>query len=809
MIICGGTAGAVRAESATSIVQQEEKLSEARALLGENPEQALALSVEIEKKALQDKNTDPVVLMTARWIRADATFRRYQETASSRRLLEQVTKQIATTPSPAVLRGEVLLTRGGLNAADGMIPAALTDYQSAYRVFLQSRDLRSQARVLIRLASLYREGGDFSGAQRYYNQAQEAYSKDPILSSAVYNGLGIVLTDMGRFSEASVAFTKALEHSPKDSVGVRGRILINLARAEMNAGKVEAAAARIAQAIELARPVGDAELTSQVYSVAARVALEQGRIAEARTLIERSFDGAPVTETTLAMRDNHLVAAQIYRRSGDPAKAVEHLFALRRLDEQALEIATSAKTALMGARFDFQNQELRIARLKAEELRRNVAFERSRARFQQILFGSIAAAVAVLVGLLTFGVVTLRRSRNETRAANIDLGITNVALEKALAAKTEFLATTSHEIRTPLNGILGMTQVMLADPGIEPVTRDRIDVVHGAGMRMRELVDDILDVAKMETGNFTIDCTTMDLPATLHEASRLWQEQAQGRGIGFSLECGNVPRWIESDPGRLRQIVFNLLSNALKFTHAGSVGVRVSAAEEGGARRLRIAVWDSGIGIPPDKHAQIFESFRQVDTGTTRQYGGTGLGLTICRNLALALGGDIRVDSVQGEGATFTVDLPLIEAAEPRTEAAGGAAEALLVLDRNPIVRGMMKTLFAPHVADLRFAVTPEEAIAELQRGGVTRLLIDEGALEAGSADIADRVGPLARAAAAAGATTWALWSELDPQRLAVLRAAGIDRPIAKPVSGARLVEALFKTKHRNDGDRPLVSHAA
>ncbi|MFV0622724.1 ATP-binding protein [Sphingomonas sp. ac-8] len=785
------------------------QLEQAQAVLGQDPRHALALSNDVEKRALRTASVDPLVVMTARWVQADALSRLNQDTGASRRLLERVTRQMAKLPPPAAFRGQVLLTRGDLNAADGKVSAALADYQGAYRAFAQGPDLRSEARVLIRLASLYREGGDFAGAQRYFNQAREIFSDDPILSSATYNGLGNVLTEMGRFQEASVAFTKALEFSPRDSKGVRARILANLARAQLNAKQVAAASESISQATDLARAARNAELDSQIDSVAARVALEQGRVGQARTLIERSFDGVPLAETTLAMRDNHLVAAQIYRRAGEPGKAVAHLFALRRLDEQALEIATSAKAALMGARFDFQNQELRIARLKAEELRRNVAFERARARFERILFGGIAAAVALLVGLLTFGIVTLRRSRNETRAVNIDLGITNVALEKALATKTEFLATTSHEIRTPLNGILGMTQVMLADPGLAPATRERIDIVHGAGMRMRGLVDDILDVAKMENGNFTVDRTTVDLSATLRDATRLWEEQAHGRGMTFALECRDVPRWIESDPTRLRQIVFNLLSNALKFTHQGGVGVRVSADGEGAERRLSIAVWDTGIGIPADKHAQIFESFRQVDAGTTRHYGGTGLGLTICRNLAEALGGDIRVDSVAGEGATFIVDLPLVEVAPPaEDEAAGGSGAGMLVLDRNPIVRGMLKALFAPHAPDLRFATTVDQALAELARGGVIRVLADAAALD-GEGDLRSRTAPLAAAAKAAGATSAILWPDLDAATRATLLAAGFDLVIAKPVSGARLVETLFATSRGTPGDSPLVSRAA
>ena len=730
------------------------------------------------------------------------------QTEKSRRLVEQALAILRDTPDQK-LTGDLLLTRGAVNKTQGEISAALADFQNSYRNFTKAKGRRGQAIALTHLASLYREGGDFAGARRYYLQALDAQPPASV-SFAIYNGLGNVLTEMNSFSQACAAFEQALRYSPSGGSAVRARILANLARAQLNGGQLAAATRTAAEGVRLVNRADAAEVLPQIYSVAARVELERGNLARARSLIERSFDGVAPADTTLAMRDNHLVAAQIYRRSGDPARAVEHLIALRRLDEQALEIATSAKAALMGARFDFQNQELRIARLKAEELRRNVAFERSRTRFQQILFGGIGGTIAIIAVLMGLGLVTIRRSRDRVRAANIELGVANTALEKALAAKTEFLATTSHEIRTPLNGILGMTQVMLADPGLEAATRERVDVVHGAGMRMRGMVDDILDVAKMENGNFTVDVGTVDLPATLEDATRLWADQAHSRGIDFSVECEGVPRWIESDPTRLRQIVFNLLSNALKFTQRGSVVVRVSTGVEGAERRLRIAVRDTGIGIPTDKHAQIFESFRQVDAGTTRQYGGTGLGLTICRNLAVALGGDIRVESVEGEGSTFTVDLPLVEASAPVLATGNaGAAMGLLVLDRNPIVRGMMKTLLAPHVTDLRFAVSVEDAVAQLDDGGIARVLIDEAALGAPEMPAAGRVAPLVAAAQRANADTVTLWPELDERTRATLLEAGIGQVIAKPVSGARLVEALFSPNRGKAGDSSLVSQAA
>jgi len=319
-------------------------------------------------------------------------------------------------------------------------------------------------------------------------------------------------------------------------------------------------------------------------------------------------------------------------------------------------MAASTNTALMAARFDDANKHAKIAKRKAKAAIQSAADEKSWAQQQRTVFAGIMLASLVGVAMLVYGLVTIRRSRNELRATNIDLAATNSALEKALAAKTEFLATTSHEIRTPLNGILGMTQVMLADKNLAPATRDRLTVVHGAGITMRALVDDILDVAKMETGNLTVEEVPLDLRETLGEVSRLWEGQAVARGIRFQVDLEECPVMIEGDAARLRQIVFNLLSNALKFTAEGMVTLGARETDDG---RLRIAVSDTGIGIPADKLNVIFDSFKQVDAGTTRKFGGTGLGLAIVRDVAELYGGQVILgESDDLGGLLVTLVLP-------------------------------------------------------------------------------------------------------------------------------------------------------
>jgi CheY-like chemotaxis protein/anti-sigma regulatory factor (Ser/Thr protein kinase) len=403
--------------------------------------------------------------------------------------------------------------------------------------------------------------------------------------------------------------------------------------------------------------------------------------------------------------------------------------------------------------------------------------------------------------------VTIRRSRDQVRAANDDLAITNSALGKALSAKTEFLATTSHEIRTPLNGILGMTQVMLADPNLSADMRDRLGVVHGAGITMRALVNDILDVAKMETGNLTIETAPFDVCATVTDAARMWEEQARAKGLSFTVTLNGCPSMIMGDAARVRQIVFNLLSNALKFTKVGHVALNIEVGDDD---RLRVAVSDSGIGIPADKIEDIFESFKQADAGTTRQFGGTGLGLSICRNLARAMGGDVSVSSVVGQGATFTLVLPLVRADTAVTDIVETDTRPItLVVDRNPITRSMFRTLIAPHGGPVVFAATVDDAVGHLGNGNVARVLIDDATIRSDGKALAG-LSRIADAARVSGAETTLLWPvSAEAERIELLQ-TGITRVIAKPVTGSALVAAMFGgSVSENNAKVDLVSHAA
>ncbi|MEJ1096171.1 MULTISPECIES: two-component regulator propeller domain-containing protein [unclassified Pseudoxanthomonas] len=414
---------------------------------------------------------------------------------------------------------------------------------------------------------------------------------------------------------------------------------------------------------------------------------------------------------------------------------------------------------------------------------------------------AITALIVLLLALLSWIALAYRswlRRRNAWQLATHK----HELAEQASEAKTRFLATLGHEVRTPMTGVLGMSELLLATPLNEQQQR-YTTAIQRAGTHLVRLVNDALDLARIEAGKLELQEADFDLHVLINDIAALMAPVAERRGLAFSSEiAAGVPRMVRSDPLRLRQILLNLIGNAIKFTDHGHVALSIAPLP---SERVRLAISDSGPGINAEQQARLFQRFEQAEGArTAARYGGSGLGLAICQELVVAMDGRIGVESAPGAGASFTVDLPMprsliaegseTSAEKPRTIACNRALKILLVEDDltvAEVVAGLLRAR-GHHVthAGHGLAALSEVSVGEFD---IALLDLDLPGLDGLALAQQLRMGGFA-------APLIAITARADAEAESQAQAAGFDDFLRKPVTGEVLAETVEQALRKTAG---------
>ncbi len=414
----------------------------------------------------------------------------------------------------------------------------------------------------------------------------------------------------------------------------------------------------------------------------------------------------------------------------------------------------------------------------------------------------------------------------ERKRVNGELRIAKEKAEGAARIKSEFLANMSHEIRTPMNGVIGMISLVL-DGCTDAAQREHLRVAHDAAQSLITILNDILDLSKVEAGKMTLETINVELESFVRDAVRVFEITIREKGLALSVSVApQCPRIVSTDPVRLRQILVNLVGNAVKFTRAGSVGISVHPADgrtTGDTSMLRFEVSDTGIGIPTSKLGSIFEAFTQADGSHTRRFGGTGLGLTITRRLVDLMGGRLWVTSEVGRGSSFFVDLPLAGSPQPAGPAGTTVPAAVaarpkgapdgdpratpdgtrtaapcpslrvLVAEDNAINQKVISAMLSRQGWTVTLAVNGREAVRRFQDDSFDLILMDIQMPEMDGMEAARliRQQEQTRGGSAAPVPIIALTANAAFLQREEYLAGGMDEVLTKPINLRNLLEAI------------------
>jgi signal transduction histidine kinase/DNA-binding response OmpR family regulator len=545
--------------------------------------------------------------------------------------------------------GRGLNLKGWCYWRQGSYDEGLEILQRAHSIARETKNKPLEARVLNNFGYIYRDRGDLATALNYFEHAlainealQDEVSQSVNLSSIAYihydlsdyeNALGFALRCLPTFQRAEDThrlttlyqilgniyfkleqYTEALRyfdenlHLSEEGTVLKDLAISGLGKVYYKMGQFDEAEHCLLQALAAAEELGDVEVEITCNYYLGRLCMDEGSFRKSKAYLDKAFELATEYSRMHDVMSIHEMLSMLYDRIGDIPKAFHHLKEFERMKEDIFRQTTFNKLRNLQTR-----QQIELAQKEKE------------------------------------------------------------VAERTAALKQQFMANMSHEIRTPMNAIVGMSRLLLKkDP--QPGQLRYLNAISQSAENLLVIINDILDLSKIEAGKIIIEQTGFSLQTLMEDVRDMLLLKAEEKGLQLRLAAGrDIPDNLIGDPTRISQILINLTGNAIKFTEKGFIEVRaINAGREGNKCRVRFEVEDSGIGIAEDYVETIFESFTQAGTDTARKFGGTGLGLTISKQLAELMGGSISVESEVGRGTVFSVVIPLTEG---KPEAGATAAD--------------------------------------------------------------------------------------------------------------------------------------
>lgn len=695
------------------------------------------------------------------------------------------------------------------------------------------------ARALNTRGLILQSQRDEAGALELFLEAHRegAPCPEPGPRSARAYAVGSVYNNMGRFEEALRYFRESVAlDSASGNIGRLAREFVALGNAHSGLDHVDSALYMYDRAISVANQVGDSVLSGYVLYNKAEIALKAGRLEEALRSVGMADAiflrlGSPAEKLHVGIFHGYLLKANgrlhesevrlqeclvlseklgigyersrclrlladVHNKLGDPAKAYTYLEQHLSLNDSLQATAQKERLAEITAQFETEKQEKELQASKAREAEATAAADRLRAQRAVYVVGVVVLLALLVVFISRYRLK--RRAAEELERVNAEVLRQKERAEESERAKDRFLANVSHEIRTPLNAIMGFTGLLLHEHRDERTNRF-LTSIREAGDNLLTIINDVLDLSRIEAGRLRLVVAPFDLHRTVRLCEEILHHRATEQSDELLVHVNNgVPQWVLGDSARVLQILLNLVGNALKFTQGGQVKVSVNHGDGG----VRFTVSDTGIGIPPEKLASIFERFTQVDIADQRRYGGTGLGLAIVKELVDLHHGSISVESDFGAGARFFVDLPLppCDAPESSGHVRIGAAEVslagrtILVAEDNEMnalvttetLRRYYPSCSSIVVSDGKSAV---EQMAADEDGDIAIILMDVQMPELDGMAATRRIralnGPRAQV------PIIALTASVLPSDLSKCLDAGMDACVSKPFKADELVNAI------------------